>query len=188
MVRLASIEFAKLKNVRPGSRLTFPETGAVLLGKNGTGKTTLLQYLVALCTVDTSAFVSDEPFDVSAIFHLQKGTSATLRLEGGPWRTSAEPPEGSSTLARYLARYLPVIDSTKVIFNITLPDDNTAYSVVIENGRAELSCDGKPVCPPISVANPQIQLFGCVFKLAELVGKTKGSMSESLISSIAIEF
>ena len=68
MVRLASVEFTKLKNVRPGTRLVFAEAGAVLLGKNGTGKTTLLEYLVALCTADINAFVSDEPFDVSASF------------------------------------------------------------------------------------------------------------------------
>ena len=89
MVRLASVEFTKLKNVRPGTRLSFPEAGAVVLGKNGTGKTTLLQYLVALCTADTGAFVSDESFDVSAVFRLGSGAKATLRLAGTPDRNSS---------------------------------------------------------------------------------------------------
>src|ERR1700733_2396407 len=84
MVRLASVEFTKLKNVRPGTRLTFSEAGAVLLGKNGTGKTTLLRYLVALCTADASAFSGDEPFDVSATFAWASGITAVLRMTGTP--------------------------------------------------------------------------------------------------------
>src|ERR1043165_4667335 len=70
MARLVSIEFKKVRNVREGTRLTFPTAGAVLLGKNGSGKATLLDYIVALCSINPAAFESEDGFHVSGTFSL----------------------------------------------------------------------------------------------------------------------
>ena len=147
MVRLASVEFTKLKNVRPGTRLTFSDAGAVLLGKNGTGKTTLLQYLVALCTADISAFVSDEPFDVSASFRFETGASATLQLTGTPNPQSMPVPEGPSGVARVVSTG----ESTCLEYLIHSPDESSRYRILIIDGQAELFCNEQPLCNLFSV-------------------------------------
>jgi energy-coupling factor transporter ATP-binding protein EcfA2 len=169
MVRLASVEFTKLKNVRAGTRLTFPETGAVLLGKNGTGKTTLLQYLVALCTADMNAFVSDEPFDVSATFLLGTGASAKLRLQGVPSPRSAVSLEGSPNITRYL----PTGESTTLEYRIISSDQKTRYIIVISDNRAELYHNDQPLCTPFPVTNRQYQLADCIFRLVDLIAESK---------------
>jgi energy-coupling factor transporter ATP-binding protein EcfA2 len=183
MVRLASIEFTKLKNVRSGTRLTFPKSGAVLLGKNGTGKTTLLQYLVALCTADLSAFVSNEPFDVSATFIFDTGARATLRLEGTPSTSLPLPRELSD-----IARYLPASESTKLELVIVPPDQDVKYRIIIVDNRAELYCNDQPLCTPFPVTNPQYQLANCAFRLSDLIAEPKNSPLSSKASVFAAAF
>lgn len=182
MVRLASVEFAKLKNVRAGTLLTFPEAGAVLLGKNGTGKTTLLEYLVALCAADVSAFVSDEPFDVSATFILGSGATARLRLQGTPGAKSTVSLEGSPNIRRELSTE----ESTRLEYHITSPDLNTVYLVTIENGIAELFHDSKSLLGQFSVASFKYQLAGCVFKLSDILGEPRNPR-QGLAFSTAME-
>src|ERR1700759_4191279 len=161
MVRLASIEFTKLKNVRAGTRLTFPDSGAVLLGKNGTGKTTLLQYVVALCTADPSVFVSDEPFDVSATFTFATGVRAKLRLQGEPSPVAPMPFKASPEVTRHLSSN----ESINLDYYIILPNQETEYRVTVTNGRAELYHNDQPLCPPFLVGSHQSQLAGCIWRL-----------------------
>jgi energy-coupling factor transporter ATP-binding protein EcfA2 len=167
MVRLASVEFTKLKNVRPGTRLVFPEAGAVLLGKNGTGKTTLLQYLVALCTADMSAFVSDEPFDVSATFRLESGATATLQLTGMPQPQSVPVPDGSPDVTRVLSAG----ESTRLEYLIRSPDESSQYRVSIIDGQAALYRDGQSLCDPFSSQSSRTELASCLFKFSELLSR-----------------
>lgn len=182
MVRLASVEFTKLKNVRPGTRLVFPEAGAVLLGKNGTGKTTLLQYLVALCTADMSAFVGDEPFDVSATFRLGAGAIATLRLTGMSHPQSIPVPEGSPDAARVLSAG----ETTRLEYLIRSPDESTQYRVSIINGQAELFRNEQSLCAPFSTQSSKTELASCLVKFWELLLLQNNDPNE-LISSVAIE-
>jgi energy-coupling factor transporter ATP-binding protein EcfA2 len=185
MVRLASVEFTKLKNVRPGTRLSFPETGAVVLGKNGTGKTTLLQYLVALCTVDTGAFVSDESFDVSAVFRLGSGAKATLRLTGTPRPQFVVPVIEAS---HEIARRLSTGENIRLEYLITFPDRSLQYRICIVDGQAELSRNDTPLCDPFSVQSFRNQLADCLFQLSELVSqRTQDEREFAVLFSLALK-
>jgi predicted ATP-binding protein involved in virulence len=46
VIRLEKLIIRKLRNVAPSTELHFHHRGALLLGKNGTGKTTLLDVIV----------------------------------------------------------------------------------------------------------------------------------------------
>lgn len=64
MVKLKWLEVNKFRSVKPGTRLTFNDGHNVLLGQNGTGKTTLLNLIAAAIKSDFTDFRSEE-FDVS---------------------------------------------------------------------------------------------------------------------------
>jgi energy-coupling factor transporter ATP-binding protein EcfA2 len=67
MIRLESLTVHKLGNVAPNTELEFSSRGALLLGKNGTGKTTLLNIIVAVLRSDweaLSALAGEDGFDV----------------------------------------------------------------------------------------------------------------------------
>jgi hypothetical protein len=68
--RIDNITIRKLGNVAPGTELRFSKNNIVLLGKNGTGKTTLLNAIVAICGCDWDAF-GDEDFDLSFTMSLR---------------------------------------------------------------------------------------------------------------------
>jgi energy-coupling factor transporter ATP-binding protein EcfA2 len=181
MVRLASIEFTRLKGVRRGTHLTFPTAGAVLLGQNGTGKTTLLQYIVALCTANPSVFVGDEPFDVSARFHFSAGVRADLRFHGQPGRIGRPIPEAPDA-----ARYFPPEESVTLEYTILMPDGNTTYRIIAIDGRAELYCNSQPLCTPFPVGLHPNQLDICIWRLREIARLENLAEREKLLS-LAIE-
>lgn len=64
MIRLDDVHFKKFSNIPPGTKLNFSPKGAVLIGKNGTGKTTLLNTIVAICKCDFDE-VSSSDFDIT---------------------------------------------------------------------------------------------------------------------------
>ncbi len=64
MVKLRWLQVNKFRSVKPGTRLTFNDGHNVLLGQNGTGKTTLLN-LVAAAIKSNFADFKNEVFDVS---------------------------------------------------------------------------------------------------------------------------
>lgn len=64
MVKLQWLQVNKFRSVKPGTRLTFNAGHNVLLGQNGTGKTTLLNLIAAAVKSDFTDF-KDEEFDLS---------------------------------------------------------------------------------------------------------------------------
>lgn len=62
-MKLKWLEIERFRTVKPGTRLVFDDGINVLLGKNGTGKTTLLELISALVRGDVSAYDS-EPFEL----------------------------------------------------------------------------------------------------------------------------
>lgn len=66
MIRLEKLHVHKLGNVVPDTLLHFSQQGALLLGKNGTGKTTLLNVIVAMLRSDWDSLLamSEDSFEL----------------------------------------------------------------------------------------------------------------------------
>jgi energy-coupling factor transporter ATP-binding protein EcfA2 len=69
---LNTLRISRFRNVEPGTSLRFRSGYNVLLGKNATGKTTLLELLANIISLDLSAY-ADEPFKIE--FELSEGGS-----------------------------------------------------------------------------------------------------------------
>ena len=75
MVKLRWLQVNKFRTVKPGTRLTFNPGYNVLLGQNGTGKTTLLNLVAAAIASDFTS-LSDVEFDLSYELASDKATAA----------------------------------------------------------------------------------------------------------------
>jgi ABC-type lipoprotein export system ATPase subunit len=71
MVKLRWLQVNKFRSVKPGTRLTFNDGYNVLLGQNGTGKTTLLNLVAAAVKSDFADF-KNEVFAVSYALDSEK--------------------------------------------------------------------------------------------------------------------
>lgn len=66
MVRLTRLKIDRFRNVKPGTDLRFGPTFNVLLGRNATGKSTLLDLIAAVTNDDLSAYALEyEGFDLT---------------------------------------------------------------------------------------------------------------------------
>lgn len=74
MVKLRWLQVNKFRTVKPGTRLTFNPGYNVLLGQNGTGKTTLLNLVAAAIKSNFTDF-KDEEFDISYELESDKATA-----------------------------------------------------------------------------------------------------------------
>jgi energy-coupling factor transporter ATP-binding protein EcfA2 len=84
MVKLKRLKIEKFRNVAPGTELHFRDSLNVLLGKNGTGKTTLLNLIVQLLNWDFSPLLL-EPISVEYELETSGGhLRVRLRNEAQP--------------------------------------------------------------------------------------------------------
>lgn len=74
MVRLKRLVIRKYRHVQPGTKLRFADGFNVVLGQNGTGKTTLLELLALLVRADFSD-LPNEPVDLEYEFESEHGTA-----------------------------------------------------------------------------------------------------------------
>jgi ABC-type lipoprotein export system ATPase subunit len=86
MFRLKSMRIDKFRNVEPGTTLEFNEGINLVLGKNATGKTTLLELIVAAATWNFSRFENEEldltigsSFQRIKVTHSVRHTRTTLK-------------------------------------------------------------------------------------------------------------
>jgi hypothetical protein len=78
-VRLKRLRIDKYRNVAPGTELHFSDGFNVLLGKNGTGKTTLLS-LIGVLASDTLGPLAGNPLDITYTLAFE-GVTATARIQ-----------------------------------------------------------------------------------------------------------
>ncbi len=90
MVRLTKLKIDRFRNVKPGTVLEFGPTFNVLLGKNATGKTTLLDLIAAVTNDDLRAYAEEDVgFDVTwwldgAAHQLELRAARTQAKDRGP--------------------------------------------------------------------------------------------------------
>ena len=78
MLRLKSIRIYKLRKVQPGTVLNFTGDTNLVLGKNGVGKTTLLEVIACAAKLDFSVFESED-IDVTVDLNDGDGASPAAR-------------------------------------------------------------------------------------------------------------
>jgi energy-coupling factor transporter ATP-binding protein EcfA2 len=84
MVRLTRLKIDRFRNVKSGTVLDFGPTFNVLLGKNATGKTTLLDLIAAVTNDDLSAYAKEDAgFDLTWWIEL-RGDLLEVRAERTP--------------------------------------------------------------------------------------------------------
>jgi energy-coupling factor transporter ATP-binding protein EcfA2 len=83
MLRLRRLKINKFRAVKPGTELAFHDGFNVLLGRNGTGKTTLLKLISMALRFDFSS-IRDEDFDIEVeADEILEGTSNSLVMQVG---------------------------------------------------------------------------------------------------------
>jgi ABC-type lipoprotein export system ATPase subunit len=120
MVKLRWLQVNKFRSVKPGTRLTFNPGYNVLLGQNGTGKTTLLNLVATAIELNFADF-KDEEFDLSYELASNEGTvTISVRNENRTFPS----PEGFEGISLQKLRALspegvlrsPVLSVTADIF------------------------------------------------------------------------
>jgi energy-coupling factor transporter ATP-binding protein EcfA2 len=96
VIRLEKLTIRKLGNIAPDTELHFSARGALLLGKNGTGKSTLLNVIVAALRSDWKKLtaMSDEGFDLGYSLRVSCGPEESFLLDvsmRGRARPGADP-------------------------------------------------------------------------------------------------
>jgi energy-coupling factor transporter ATP-binding protein EcfA2 len=92
MTVLDTLKISRFRNVEPGTTLRFREGFNILLGKNATGKTTLLELIANAISLDLAAYAK-EPFKIE--FQLS-ANKRTIRVEAENTRLETTSPEGAS--------------------------------------------------------------------------------------------
>ena len=96
---LKRLKLHRFRYIKPGTELMFTERFNVLLGRNGTGKTTLLDLISMVLRSNFSA-LRDEEFDVEYEFSDNRGTGF-VRFEN---RVKPPPSPNAATKSRGKAR------------------------------------------------------------------------------------
>ena len=87
--RLKWLRIHRYRNVAPGTELVFGNHFNVLLGKNGTGKTTLLR-LIAMIVSGKFGPLKDEPLDIAYDLHFA-GLDVKVEMRNAPaWRRNEQ--------------------------------------------------------------------------------------------------
>lgn len=82
MIRLETLHIRKLGNVAPDTKLHFGKRGSLLIGKNGTGKTTLLNIIVASLSTNWGYLQSlGNGFDLTYALTVEPRGLPALRLD-----------------------------------------------------------------------------------------------------------
>src|SRR5690242_11565771 len=117
-MKLTKLQIHKYRGVAPGTELTFSPSRSLLVGKNGTGRTTLLELLSKALCADFSGLTHEEfslEYDLTfpgMKIHVRarnEPRSGSTRPQGAPrehWElTPQRPPEAKSNLE-------PLIEAT----------------------------------------------------------------------------
>jgi ABC-type lipoprotein export system ATPase subunit len=143
-VRLKWLKIEKYRNVAPGTELHFSDKFNVLLGKNGTGKTTLLR-LIAMIAKDGFAPLAERSFDLSFSLAFQ-GVNADVQV-----RNERRKPESTREMSYFVWSY-------DILFQFEGDPDGYGIKASPDGGELTYKVDGKlsqhapshPLPPPFA--------------------------------------
>ncbi|OJH36474.1 AAA family ATPase [Cystobacter ferrugineus] len=187
MVKLQWLQVNKFRSVKPGTRLTFNEGHNVLLGQNGTGKTTLLNLIAAAIKSNFTDF-KDEEFDLSYELASEKASaSISVHNESQPSLMLSEL-EGlsglhSDALASASGLRAPVFSSALVIVS-----KNSDSKVKIEFDGKGGSIQYVEESTPGSALEISSAMVGYPFKTVVLVGLTQLAQAKPTLDELVLEF
>lgn len=113
-LRLRSLKVHAFRDVRPGTELHFGSGFHLILGKNGTGKSTLLELLGAVSTLNFR-----RPFFAETPFHLEASLAIGEVTLDAEIKRTFEPQRIQSAEGRHVE--FPPQDETEMIVRVDLP-------------------------------------------------------------------
>ncbi len=152
MPRINSLKIRKLGNVAPGTELRFGPRGAVLLGKNGTGKTTLLDALVNICNCDLP-LLSNEDYDLEFSMSCAGDVELHVTARSEKAESSASGERASNPVADAMLSSLQE-RARRHTLRVEAVHTVSGERTLVESNDRETACtlpDGRRVVEPISV-------------------------------------
>jgi energy-coupling factor transporter ATP-binding protein EcfA2 len=182
-VRLKRLKIDKYRNVAPGTELVFNSGFNILLGKNGTGKTTLLR-LIAMVVTGTFRHLKDDAFGLEyelAVAGLRM--IAAIKNEPRKGRTELPLPADNAPID---ASPLQSESTWSCEFTILLAEgseDETLSTISIDPLKANLHFGGKD--HPIAVRSPfeYNPLLRALLSLTEIVARSTSVPSSATRAS-----
>lgn len=179
MLKLRRLVIHKHRIVKPGTTLVFHDGYNVLLGKNGTGKTTLLN-LIAMCLSCSFAGLEEEEFSLEyelelSIGRLQVAVSHLRRQAGGRKQPAERTFESEITL-----QFVDTVDTQ---------GKDRSFTVNLKNGRLTVG-GSKEFIPQNTIDLFESYGFftGIVFECMEKLENTRESGNLDIYSSVYIDF
>jgi energy-coupling factor transporter ATP-binding protein EcfA2 len=174
MVKLQWLQINKFRSVKPGTRLTFNPGYNVLLGQNGTGKTTLLNLVAA---VVQSNFGELREIDFDLQYELASDTSTatiSVRNERAPRPNPADPAFQQPGMT--LEEMLPIdMGSTEPVFStrIELESKHQGRTLIKAQGNQGILSvlDGKALEPPLSFGSSTASQLNLMWLLYAIIQK-----------------
>ncbi|MCP3135914.1 AAA family ATPase [Pyxidicoccus xibeiensis] len=174
MVKLKRLKIEKFRNVAPGTELRFRDSMNVLLGKNGTGKTTLLNLIVSLLRWDFSSLLN-EPFALEyELLTPRNSTTVRLRNEPRPAFSGLSHDSQLSTQELLAGALLPAGDDYESAGEIVLASSNLEAEYTIKFSGSKLSLRGKKLhlgsidlARPIAAGEAWINIAAALFQIKQ---------------------
>jgi energy-coupling factor transporter ATP-binding protein EcfA2 len=163
MLKLQWLQIHKFRSVKPGTRLNFGPSFNVLLGQNGTGKTTLLNLVAAVVSSDFKAF-RDEEFELE--YELAAGAGriqASVRNTRSPSvRTSLHEPFGPGSM--FLSKGLETNVFTAEVRGVE-PDGSSIFFISFDGSRIAVGPgrNGKKFVTELDAQNVRDHLWVALF-------------------------
>jgi len=142
MVKLKRLRIEKYRNVKPGTELRFRDSLNVLLGRNGTGKTTLLNLIVQLLSWDFSRLQAEEANLEYDLRTSKAELTVRLRTDAMAGRLAGTQLLPGEMLAMGLAQNSPRY--TTVIEIDIAQVGSKPQSLRLEGSTLTLTSEGKP--------------------------------------------
>lgn len=109
MPRINHLKIRKFGNVAPGTELRFDPRGVVLLGRNGTGKTTLLELLTSVCKCDPGWVTKDDyniEFSISCMNDVELNVNVQAKSEKLHTSSASERSSSVESVSMFSTRQL----------------------------------------------------------------------------------